>query len=410
MLKVLSFIGTRPEAIKMAPVVSALGARQETIRSIVCATGQHRELLAPLLAHFGIRPDVDLEVMAANQSLPALTARIVGGVEPLIARCAPDWVLVQGDTTTVMAVSLVAYQLGVRVAHIEAGLRSGDRWQPFPEEVNRRVATLTSALHFAPTAASRANLLREGIHDADIVVTGNTSIDTLLGAELPATWPAELLPDVGDRRLVVVTAHRRENHGAGLRGICEGVRRLAVRYGDRLSVVFPVHPNPAVVDAARAGLADVPSVRLTPPIDYPAFVPILKRADVVLTDSGGLQEECPSLGKPVLVLRETTERPEAVAAGAARLVGCDPDRIVAETSRLLDDDDAYRHMAVPRHLYGDGNAAQRIVETLVRAGRSATRIAGATIANTLMWPLLLPADEVAANTLVSVLIGAGAAA
>ncbi len=364
-MRVLSVLGTRPEAIKLAPVVRELARRPE-IQSRVCVTGQHREMLVPVLDLFNMEPDVDLQVMRPGQTPTQVAAAVLAGIEPVLASERPDWVLVQGDTTTVAAAAWAAYYARIRVGHVEAGLRTGDKWQPFPEEVNRRMASVVADLHLAPTEQARANLVREGIAPEAIVVTGNPIIDAM-------RWAAELPCDLSQgplvaldwsKRIVVVTAHRRENHGEPLRQICLALRDIAQHNPD-VAVVYPVHPNPNVRGPVEALLGEVAGVHLLAPLDYLAFVHLLKRSYLVLTDSGGIQEEAPGLGKPVLVLRNVTERPEALAAGTARLVGTERSRVVREVTRLLDDEGAYLAMARAANPYGDGHAAERIVDALL---------------------------------------------
>ena len=370
-LKVLSIFGTRPEAVKMAPVVERL-ARTPGVQSLVCVTAQHRQMLDQVLSLFDITPDIDLDVMRPDQSLAELSAALFRAIDPVLRDLSPDWVLIQGDTTTVMAASLLAYYHRIHVGHVEAGLRTGDKWQPFPEEINRRVASVVADLHFAPTDWARDNLLREGVPAECVVVTGNPVIDAL---QAIAARPYDLAsgPLAGiplDRTLVLVTAHRRENFGAPLERIFQALRQLATGYGDRLHLVYPVHLNPNVHGPAHQLLDGVPNIHLIAPLDYLPMVHLMKRARLILTNSGGLQEEAPALGVPVLVLREVTERPEALQAGTARLVGSDPQRILLETRRLLDDDQAHQSMAHAVNPFGDGHAAERIVEALLRAAQS----------------------------------------
>lgn len=383
-MKVLTVIGTRPEAIKLAPVVQALARRRGTgiDRSAICISGQHRALLQPVLDLFSLAPDYDLDAAAGKRSLTALAAAILANLEPVLERERPDWVLVQGDTTTVVAAALAAFYAGVKVGHVEAGLRSHDRRQPFPEEINRRLAGVAADLHFAPTTGAGDNLRREGTPDALIVVTGNPVIDALRWvASLPAPDDAvALLRRLGIRpeneevpgqeapRLLLVTAHRRENLGEPLERICLALRDLAMGYGDRLRIVYPVHLNPDVRGPVERLLGGVPGITLLPPLPYPPLVHLMRRAHLVLTDSGGLQEEAPALGRPVLVLREVTERPEAVAAGTVRVIGTDRATIVRETSRLLDDPAAHAAMACAVSPYGDGHAGERIVDALLDRG------------------------------------------
>ncbi len=366
-MRVLSVFGTRPEAVKMAPIVHTL-ARTPGIESGVCVTAQHRQMLDQVLNLFAIRPDYDLDLMRENQSLADLSARIFRDLDPVLADFRPDWVLVQGDTTTVAITALLAYYRRIRVGHVEAGLRTHDKWQPFPEEINRRVAGVIADLHFAPTEWARRNLLAEGIPDSIIAVTGNPVIDALhVVASQPAPGDVtDLLETLhvgpGRQHLVLVTAHRRENFGPPLEEICLALRDLAAR-GD-LEIVYPVHLNPNVQEPVYRILGNVPHVTLLPPLDYLPLVHLLKRATLVLTDSGGIQEEAPAFGVPVLVLREVTERPEGVEAGVLKLVGTDQKRIVSEATRLLDDDAAYAAMARAVNPFGDGRAAIRIVERL----------------------------------------------
>ena len=365
-LRVLSVFGTRPEAIKMAPVVARLGA-QAGVESRVCVTAQHRQMLDPILDLFEIRPDYDLDLMRPDQPLLELTLAILGGLDPVVREVDPDWILVQGDTTTVMAASLLAYYQRVRVGHVEAGLRTGDKWQPFPEEVNRRVAGAVADLHFAPTNLARENLMREGVPEKHIIVTGNTVIDAL---QMIAARPYDLSvgPLAGippDRRVILVTAHRRENFGEPLQCILRALEQIARAYPDDVCIVYPVHLNPNVQGPALDRLGNIENIRLVEPLDYLPMVHLMKRSTLILTDSGGLQEEGPALGVPVLVMREKTERPEAIQAGTARLVGTNTDRIVSETRQLLDDPSAHAAMAHAVNPFGDGKAAHRIVEALL---------------------------------------------
>ncbi len=359
MKRILVVVGTRPEAVKMAPVVHAL-QREPWAECRVLATAQHRQMLDQIFAFFGIRPDRDLDLMRHDQSLADLTARMISALDPVLAEERPDWVLAQGDTTTVMVAALCSFYRRIRFAHVEAGLRTGDKWQPFPEESNRAIVGRLADLHFAPTARARDNLLRENVPEDAVHVVGNTVIDALL-------WTAERVdatkfaPPPG-KRLVLVTAHRRENFGAPFESLCRGLRAVAAR-GD-VQLLYPVHPNPNVRGVVERMLAGQPNVRLCEPLDYPDMVAAMKACSLILTDSGGVQEEAPSLGKPVLVLRHETERPEGVAAGAARLVGPDEARIVAAANELLDDAAAHRAMATVVNPYGDGTSSAAIARIL----------------------------------------------
>jgi UDP-N-acetylglucosamine 2-epimerase (non-hydrolysing) len=346
--------------IKLAPVAAEL-ERLRVAERVVVATGQHRELLDQMLAQFQLVPDVDLGVMQPEQRLSDLTAELVARLGETFRDVRPDWVVVQGDTTTTMCAALAAFYELVPVAHVEAGLRTGDAYAPFPEEVNRRLVTRIASLHFCPTRASAENLALEAVPDELVQVTGNTVIDALLSA----VERARRLPPAVERmrpRRILLTLHRRESHGEATRAVCEAVRALAVR--PDTEVVFPVHRNPAVREVVLAALADVDGVHLCEPLDYLSLVQVLDSCDVVLTDSGGLQEEAPALGKPILVLRDTTERPEAIAAGVARLVGTNPAVIVGAATTLLDDPHAYAAMAHRENPFGDGRASGRIVRAL----------------------------------------------
>ena len=371
-LRALSIFGTRPEAIKLAPVLNRL-KQTPAVESIVCITAQHREMLDQVLGLFEIRPDFDLDIMQPAQPLAELSAAVFRGLEPVLAEVAPDWVLVQGDTTTVMCAALLAYYHRIKIGHVEAGLRTGDKFQPFPEEVNRQVLGVVGDLHFAPTEWARANLLREGIPAERITLTGNTVIDALQEVVArPLNLSAGPLAGVDDsQRIILVTAHRRENFGAPLERIFSALRSIAIAYAGKVTLIYPVHLNPKVQEPAHRLLVGVPNIRLIKPVDYLSMVHLMKRAHLILTDSGGIQEEAPALGKPVLVLREKTERPEALQAGTAILVGTDPERIVRETRRLLDDPAAYTAMAKAVNPFGDGHAAERIVAALLRSHASA---------------------------------------
>ncbi|MGC6401705.1 non-hydrolyzing UDP-N-acetylglucosamine 2-epimerase [Sphingomonas sp. FW199] len=366
--KILVIFGTRPEAIKMFPVVHALRA-QGGMDVRTCITAQHRGLLDQVMAIAGLVPDIDLDLMEPGQTLDRLTARLLTGLSEVMDAERPDRVVVQGDTATAMVGALAAYYRKVPVAHVEAGLRSGDIWQPWPEEVNRRIVAPIADLHFAPTETAAAALRRENIDPATIHVTGNTVIDALHATRDRIAADPGLAAGLdgietrfADKRLVLVTTHRRENFGDGMAQIAAAIGRIADR--PDTAVLFPVHPNPNVVSVMDAMLGERPNVARIDPLDYPHFIRALGMAHIVLTDSGGVQEEAPALGKPVLVMRETTERPEGVEAGTAKLVGPNADRIVSEISTLLDDSHAYQAMARAHNPFGDGHASARIAETI----------------------------------------------
>lgn len=369
--KILVCAGTRPEAIKLAPLVMRLRERPDEFETVLCSTGQHREMIAQAFSDFGLSPGRDLGVMTPGQTLASLTARLITALDALLESERPDALIVQGDTTTVMAASLCAFYRGVTVGHVEAGLRSFDRRAPFPEEVNRRVAGITADLHFCPTEAARENLLREGAAPDSVFVTGNTVVDALLHTvRAVRADPRPLPPEVeaafaGGRRVVLVTGHRRESFGEGLRSICQAIAQLCREHPD-VRFVYPVHLNPNVHGPVSALLGDCPGVTLTAPMAYKDFVRLMDRCHLILTDSGGIQEEAPTLGKPVLVMREVTERPEAVRAGAARLVGADAAAIVRETGRLLTGAALHAAMAGVPNPFGDGRASERIADILAR--------------------------------------------
>ncbi len=364
MIRVLSVFGTRPEAIKLAPVVRALAQRPAHFESRICLTGQHREMLDQVMGVFGLRADRDLALMSPGQSPAEVASRVLVALPPVLRELRPDLVLVQGDTMTTFAAAFAAQLERIPVGHVEAGLRSGDRWNPFPEELNRRLVTPLARLHFAPTGTARAALLAEGVPEDEIHLTGNTAIDALLETLRPDYRfldPALAALDAS-RRLVLVTTHRRESFGAPLRAICAAVRELA-RLRPDCDFVLPMHPNPEVRASVREILGPVAQVRLIEPVAYREFCQLMARAYLILTDSGGIQEEAPALDVPVLVLREVTERPEGVAAGAARLVGTGR-KIVPAALELLDDREAHRRMASARNPYGDGKAALRIADAI----------------------------------------------
>jgi UDP-N-acetylglucosamine 2-epimerase (non-hydrolysing) len=367
MIKVLTVFGTRPEAIKLAPVIRELEQRPDSFESRVCVTGQHRELLDQMLDLFGIRPDHDLAVMTHDQSPTDVTLGVLAGLRHVLAREGPDWVLVQGDTTTTMAGGLGAFHHGSRVAHVEAGLRTFDARDPWPEEMNRRVAGVVADLHFAPTAASADNLYREGIARDRVHVTGNTVIDALrLVSAIPFEPSGTLLADIPlqGKRLVVATMHRRETSRQALGELCGALIAIAGRHED-VQIVCPVHPNPNVRHPVRDLLSGIPNITLVAPLDYQPMIWLLQRSHFVITDSGGLQEEATAMGKPVLVIREKTERPEGIAAGTALLVGTDEHVLEAWATRLLSDPVLYERMARVTDSYGDGHAARRIADTLL---------------------------------------------
>jgi len=370
-LKILSVFGTRPEAVKMAPIVRLL-KQTPGIESRVCVTAQHRQMLDQVLELFEIKPDYDLDLMRDDQSLAEISASIFTHLDPVLTSFQPDWVLVVGDTTTVVTTSLLAYFRRIKLGHVEAGLRTHNKWHPFPEEINRRIATVIADLHFAPTEWSKRNLSREGVDEKTVLVTGNSVIDALgfvVNQEEPQEITA-LLNQLGlatsrleTRRLILVTAHRRENFGEPLDNICHAIKELASC--DDVEIVYPVHLNPKVQEPVNRILKGISHVTLLHPLDYLPMVHLMKHAKLILTDSGGLQEEAPSLGVPVLVLRETTERPEGVEAGTLKLVGTETGQIVREAKWLLDDPIAYTRMAKAVNPYGDGHAAERIVEALL---------------------------------------------
>lgn len=373
---ILVFMGTRPEAIKLAPVVTALRASDDFVCSVV-ATGQHKEMFRQVTDQFGIAVDADLDVMRPNQSLAGLTSRLMEGIDAWLESARPDMALVQGDTTTVLCAALACFYRRIPIGHVEAGLRTGNIWSPFPEEVNRKLATPLVALHFAPTDAARAALLREGVSDHTIAVTGNTVIDALLMEVAAQRNDPRLRHDIGselatllgagwsDAHFVLITGHRRENFGKGFDEICGAIAGLAERFPD-YRFVYPVHLNPNVQDHVNRMLGGLSNVRLIAPQGYRHFVALMSHSRLVLTDSGGVQEEAPSLGKPVLVMRDTTERPEGVAAGTALLTGPRADSIIEHAARLLTDRAAYDAMATARNPYGDGRAAHHIVDRMRR--------------------------------------------
>jgi UDP-N-acetylglucosamine 2-epimerase (non-hydrolysing) len=375
-MKILVVFGTRPEAIKMAPVVTALAA-SEVLHPVICLTGQHRDMLAGVLDFFGLTADHDLSIMQPEQDLTYVTNAVLAGMQRVLAAEAPDWVLVHGDTTTALAAALAAFYARCRIGHVEAGLRTGDLTQPWPEEMNRSVIDRLADRLFAPTASARDNLVRENLAADKIVVTGNTVVDALFAVRAALDGDAALQKSTAaafgfldpTKKLILVTGHRRESFGHGFEQICAGLRRIAQRRD--VQIVYPVHLNPSVQAPVRRILGGLPNVHLLEPLDYVPFVYLMMRSHIVLTDSGGIQEEAPSLGKPVLVMRAVTERPEAVAAGTVALVGADQERIHDAVAELLDQPARYAAFARAHNPYGDGRASLRIRDALLREDTSA---------------------------------------
>lgn len=371
-MKVLTVFGTRPEAIKMAPLVKAL-EKDTRFEAKVCVTAQHREMLDQVLDLFEIVPNYDLDIMSPGQDLTKITSKILAGLQPVLADFGPDIVLVHGDTSTTFAASLAAYYQQIKVGHVEAGLRTGDIYSPWPEEANRKLTGALTGLHLAPTATSKQNLLNENVPEQNIVVTGNTVIDALLSikekiesdSSLSESLAKQFPMLVADNRMVLVTGHRRESFGGGFERICEALAKTAERFPD-VQFVYPVHLNPNVQEPVNRLLSGHDNIILIEPLDYLPFVYLMNCSEVILTDSGGVQEEAPSLGKPVLVMRDTTERPEAVDAGTVKLVGTDVNKIVNGLTQLLTDKDAYKEMAFAHNPYGDGLACDRILEALLK--------------------------------------------
>ena len=368
--KILLVFGTRPEAIKMAPLVKTLQAHL-AFEVKVCVTAQHRHMLDQVLQLFDIQPDLDLNLMRPGQDLSDITSGVLLGLKPVLMQWRPDAVLVHGDTSTTFAASLAAFYQRIPVGHVEAGLRTGNLYSPWPEEANRKLTSVLAQWHFAPTATSRSNLLKEGVSSSAIHVTGNTVIDALLQVREKIVNSPQLRQQFDQnfsfldprKRLVLVTGHRRENFGDGFERICQALIRIAQNHAD-VQVVYPVHLNPQVQEPVRRLLGDIGNIHLIEPLDYLPFVYLMDKSTLILTDSGGIQEEAPSLGKPVLVMRDTTERPEAVEAGTVRLVGTDVEKIATEASTLLTDAQAYQTMAFAHNPYGDGQACQRIAQAL----------------------------------------------
>ena len=368
-MRILSVFGTRPEAIKMAPVVHALSA-DPNVESLVCVTAQHRGMLDQVLDVFDLTPDADLDLMTHGQTLHELTARIVTGLKDVYDTMQPDRVLVHGDTTTTMGASLAAYYAQIPVGHVEAGLRTGDIYSPWPEEVNRRITSVITDLHFAPTERARQNLLNEAVPSDSIVVTGNTVIDALFNVterlsacrEFQEAAASQLPESQSGETVILVTGHRRENFGDGFRNICTAIRHVADT--EEVRFVYPVHLNPNVSGPVEELLGDHPRINLMAPLEYVPFIEMMRRSDIVLTDSGGVQEEAPALGKPVLIMRDTSERPEAIDAGCARIVGTSAERIIEELTRLVKSKDLRADMVIGGSPYGDGHSSERIVQAI----------------------------------------------
>lgn len=362
-IKVLSVFGTRPETIKMAPLVKELSSRSE-FQSLVCVTAQHRQMLDQVLGAFSIAPDYDLDIMTPGQTLSDITAKVLKGLEGVIAKAKPDIVLVHGDTTTTFAGALAAFYSQTAIGHVEAGLRTHQKYSPYPEEANRQFVGCIADLHFAPTELSRDNLLREGKNPDSIIVTGNTAIDAMQ-TTVREDFDDEILRWAGDSRLIVLTAHRRENLGEPMRGMFRAIKRITDEHAD-IKVVYPVHLNPVVRQAADEILGSTDRIRLIEPLDVVEFHNLLARSYLILTDSGGIQEEAPSLGKPVVVLRDTTERPEGIDAGTLKLAGTDESKIYSIIKELVEDQEAYARMSQAKNPYGDGLASRRIADALIR--------------------------------------------
>ncbi len=372
MIKILTIFGTRPEAIKLAPVIKTIEAHPELVTSVVCVTAQHREMLDQVLSVFGIHPHYDLNIMKPEQLLADVTTEVLNNFGDILDSEKPDLVLVQGDTTTTFAASLAAFYRKVKIGHVEAGLRTFDKYQPFPEEMNRRLTGVLADYHFAPTPRARENLFGEGVKDENIIVTGNTGIDALFMAlkrlkEHPSDniWLTEFLPKLDGKRLILVTAHRRENFGANFEEICKALREI-VKRNKNVIIVYPVHPNPNIRVFAEKFLKGCDRITLIDPLEYGPFVKLLERAYLILTDSGGIQEEAPSLGKPVLVMREVTERAEAIECGSAKLVGTNSTAIIEGVQKLLDIESEYGKASKMNNPFGDGKASERIIQHILK--------------------------------------------
>lgn len=376
MLKVMTIFGTRPEAVKLAPVIKKLEEFPDLFQSVICVTAQHRQMLDQVLELFKIKPDYDLNIMKPNQSLFELTSNVLLKLQEVLEKERPDIILVQGDTTTVFSASLAAFYLKIKIGHVEAGLRTFNKFSPFPEEINRKLTTAMADFHFAPTETSQQNLLKENIDTNTVYVTGNTVIDALFMTldKLDKDKEQGLLSDkvkeidqlcesLKDQRIVLVTGHRRENFGQGFENICLALKEIAENNKD-VTIVYPVHLNPNVREPVMRITSDVKNIKLIEPLDYEPFVYLMNKSYLILTDSGGVQEEAPSLGKPVLVMRDTTERPEAVLAGTVKLVGTDTELLVKEAQELLNNKEAYEKMSKAHNPYGDGKASERIIDVL----------------------------------------------
>lgn len=366
MKKILLIFGTRPEAIKMAPLVKEFQSNPKTFETKVCVTAQHREMLDQVLDFFEIIPNYDLDLMTPGQNLHVLTSTIIESLKPILEDFTPDFVFVHGDTTTTMAGSIASFYSGAKVCHVEAGLRTNNKLSPFPEEINRQITARICDYHFAPTETSKKNLLKENISDSSILVTGNTVIDALIKSvekvnENPSQLIQNLKLQIGDKEVILVTGHRRENHGEGFNRICKGLKRIAEDDKNRL-IIYPVHLNPKVQEPVNRILSGISNVILINPLAYQDFIWLMNKSKIIITDSGGVQEEAPSLGKPVLVMRDTTERPEAVEAGTVLLVGTDEELIVSKTLDLLNNNEKFETMSKLHNPYGDGLASNRIVD------------------------------------------------
>ncbi len=364
--RVIIIFGTRPEAIKMAPLIKELKKFPEIFETKVCVTGQHREMLDQVLDFFDIRPDYDLNIMKKNQNLFELTSKIIQYLRPILISFKPDYLFVHGDTTTTLSASIAGFYSFAKVCHVEAGLRTNDKLSPFPEEINRQITTRISDFHFAPTKLSKKNLINENIDETSIIVTGNTVIDALIQSinivnENPSKLILEISEKIGKKDLILVTGHRRENFGVGFENICKAIKKIAINNPD-LIIIYPVHLNPKVSEPVKQLLGKINNIMLINPVNYPDFIWLMNRSKIIITDSGGVQEEAPSLGKPVLVLRETTERPEAVVAGTVILVGTDTEKIFSVTKKLLNNENEIERMSKLHNPYGDGFASKRIVQ------------------------------------------------